>query len=343
MKKLLLLVLLSFSNTSFGFDSYPAFSLLGEDYKGDPSTNTEIKNMPPILSQDGLNICYGFAAVTLYQQFQCRELKTDCSKIPASQTPSPLYMASLGADAKSKRGASEDPDEIPTSPAGNSERSLVGFANGGGGYADSCYPFDQFVANHKNSMSETNKAFENLRATINKSKTEGGVCADCLVKQLNDDFGLRTDNQAVLKAVASGSFEKFLFDIFLKNCQTMAPMTPGFQVHTWPNETADYKPPTYKQMMSKMQEILSSKRAFSVGLCLDEKKPLDGSCKKPHDTVISGYQMFCKPDHTCREALKITNSWGQDWQDENHGGWVDAQTFFEYVDKGPKNLTWLTK
>lgn len=339
----MLLVLVLISEICFAENEYPAFSLLAPNYSPDKKTTIEVQRMPPIRSQDGLNICFAFSSWTLFQQYQCTEQKKNCSAVPSAESPSPLFLASLSGKSKdSPDSGGGDSYGISYSKGGNAFNSLTKLKDEGGGYAESCYPLDQFISAHRNDVKEMNQAFEGIRKDFyEKNKTEGSICTDCLVKALDSEFQIKRDNQEVLKALAQDSFDKFLFDIFLKDCPTVVE-APMMAIQGWPSKGEKV---TYEKALGKMKEVLKSGRPFSMGACLKNvpTSPNGLECTSSHDFVVSGFRKFCKPDGTCRESLKVANSWGQDWQDKNNEGWVDAKTLYEHMYTGPNSLSWITR
>ena len=97
MKKLILVVLVLNSIIVMATD-YPAFVPISRTCQEIKSTAVEAPNMPKIRSQDGLPICHGFAAWTIFAQFKCSALNqgnADCKHLDPNKYPSPLYMACL--------------------------------------------------------------------------------------------------------------------------------------------------------------------------------------------------------------------------------------------------------
>ncbi len=303
-----------------------------------------VKNMPRVRSQDGLNICFGFAAWTLFNQAVCKESDKDqnnpnnCLNLDPKKTISPLHLASYSSSEKN-RGA-KGFDRIPYNEGGASGSSLKGLFRNELAYAESCYAYDQFVNKYKNDKERMNAAFEKLR-TKYFSNTEGSVCVDCLVKDLDQNFSIKSNNQEVLKALGSRSFDKFLFDIIFNKCEDVVDVGRKFTINAWPSTNN----PSADETLNKIKEILATNTPLSIGACLDKKSASLSArdCDTGHDFVISGYRKFCKPDNTCREALKIQNSWGEDWQQDNNDGWVDAQNLLQYTDKGQNSIVWLSK
>jgi hypothetical protein len=250
---------------------------------------------------------------------------------------SPLALSVLGASADYKK--KEGSDAFPYSASGgNSIKALTLLSSLGGAENEACYPFDQFLIKHQNSSNkEMNDAFERLKVKyFDKKKTEGDICTDCLIKDLDNEFGLKVDNAKVLKSLNQTTFDKFLYELMFGNCQSVSETVP-YTLNTWPNTASDFK---YDAFMDKLKNLFKGNTPVVVGGCLDSKN--FKTCTKAHDFVISGYRKVCKPNNECRETLRIQNSWGQDWQNSNSDGWVDAKNLYDYLERDKNTVGWLS-
>lgn len=347
MNKFLSLVLFLLTQVSLGATSFPIFTTLGGDFKSTDGSAIEVKNMPPMRSQDGLPICYGFSATTLYEQYSCKQSHSDCSNIPPEKAVSPIGMSILGASLEYQHKA-ESVNTIPYSAkGGNSVLALSLLSTSGVVESEACYPFDQFIQKHRNINQEMHDAFANLKKNYyDKNKTEASICTDCLVRELDSQFNIKTDNTKVLKALGEETFDKFLYDVILDRCENLIEPI-NYKLNTWPGTKKGFK---YEDMISKLKSLFQQNTPVSAGGCLDSI----GTTKKckGHDFVISGYRKYCKQTPECesnctkvgcsREALHIHNSWGQDWQDQNNDGWVDAKTLYDYLERDKDALAWLS-
>ncbi|RYZ86571.1 MAG: hypothetical protein EOP06_14260, partial [Proteobacteria bacterium] len=89
----------------YGFSSIPSVFQKTSDA-------VEVKNMPPVRSQDTIGICYTFAPSALLEHEYCREEKLDCSQIDDSQRPSVLALTKYAVDGQTLSDSS-DPNLYP--------------------------------------------------------------------------------------------------------------------------------------------------------------------------------------------------------------------------------------
>lgn len=79
-------------------------------------------------------------------------------------------------------------------------------------------------------------------------------------------------------------------------------------------------------MIEKVKEVLKSGNPLTFDdVCLNYS---NSKCTQTHSLVIAGYRKMCKSDGTCRDVVKVQNSFGKDWQEQNADGWLDAETLF---------------
>lgn len=66
-------------------------------------------------------------------------------------------------------------------------------------------------------------------------------------------------------------------------------------------------------------------------------------CVDMHAVVISGYKRICQKSdkNKCEDALKIENSWGEDWQKKNDDGWVQAKSFLDKTGYLSQQFMWI--
>ena len=74
----------------------PAFTTFGSGFTPKKETEIVITNMPKVMSQDTLGICYSFAAAAVMQANNCRIQRQDCPNLSEADTFSPLDVARFG-------------------------------------------------------------------------------------------------------------------------------------------------------------------------------------------------------------------------------------------------------
>ncbi len=338
MLQIFMVVLFSLSSFAYG-QAYPAFTTLSAQYNPVISSQILVKNMPGFHSQDGFPGCGGWAASTIFLHYQCKEENKNCPNPPPSpkDIPSPLFMSTFGIKASANALPFSNPD-------GHSVAGVLqGFKDKSYAKSDSCYPFDQFVSDHKNDREKMKDLFLKLKTDYDKSKSEGTACIDCLVSELNKDFSFQNNNvtdlrATVTKALSAESFDKFLYAIFMKDCKAGVSITKMYDIQFWPPENTK---PSFEETMNKVKSVLNEQRPFTITSCLTEIKRA-AQCSTAHGFVISGYRKYCKGDGKCREALRVHNSWGMDWQKENNDGWVDAETLYNHMKETPLFMNYIT-
>ena len=154
------------------------------------------------------------------------------------------------------------------------------------------------------------------------------TCPDCLnqaasnlSKLLPIDFNNEKGKRSIAIGLQQNSFEEFLFEIILRNCEGMLHNSPEFSF--FPGKEGA----SQADVQVKIIEVLN--KGYPVGfsgVCVDRKNSAD-KCGS-HSVVITGYQKLCNPNNRCKELYKIHNSWGIEWQQlYTKNGWVDAEIF----------------
>ncbi|VVE07356.1 hypothetical protein PIN31009_02437 [Pandoraea iniqua] len=96
----------------------------------------------------------------------------------------------------------------------------------------------------------------------------------------------------------------------------------------------------YKQAIEVIRTALADQRPLALGnICLD-KTPTAEGCKNSHEVVVVGLKSTCDAKNRCTDAIRVVNSWGDDWQKDNGDGWVDAKTLLDRTFYKPPILVW---
>jgi hypothetical protein len=102
-----------------------------------------------------------------------------------------------------------------------------------------------------------------------------------------------------------------------------------------------------QKFVDKAKEVLQTGRPLALaGICLGEENADNCNAPNRHASIIAGYRRVCNkpnsrdPGAKCRDVLKIVNCWGKSWQDENDGGWVDAETLLRHTKLQKNALGW---
>lgn len=336
----------------------------------------EIVDMPRVRSQDSLGLCYSFTAATLIDRQTCVDKGISCSTMPDELRVSPLDMARYGKVPPNGMAREDRENYSGIEESGKLDLTLKNALRAGGAIAsEACAPFYQIVANNPDPVrrEEIEKNFwKRLKHLYEQSKLRPG-CTECeietatAIEEFRKDFALKSSNEEILRAFAQDSFAKFLDKALIaEDCGFMglAEINPKYNVQVFPSSdlpanTADKFEKSYKDMVNQIKTVLKDKKVpLGLNFCAQQGALTVKSMKEcspsqdetssvtgfGHSVVISGYRRVCKNgDKDCYDALKVENSWGQQWQDENNDGWVDARELIKRSFFAKASLTWLEK
>lgn len=350
------LVAVFFTFASQAFANNLGFVPVSSDYKKSISDEAVVTNMAPVRSQDSLGICYSFVAGTIIDTVRCKIKNTDCSKLPSDQKASVLDLGRFGITS----------DKDPSVNKGESHYDFKGIYEGGhpalildrlkrsGSYvSEKCAPFDQIVNksdSHLRNLEMLDASWSRLQSTYNNYKSKERDCPTCAadfastaIDDIRQDFELKSSNTQILKAFAEESYSKFLDKLLVpEECQTnwrkMLRYPSTVEAEHFPKED---KKNYYEETMKKIKEVLKMDLPMGLSFCMDSGASSLKSCKNGHGVVITGYRKFCKAPNNCREALKVQNSWGSQWQKDNDDGWVDAKVILDRSGYEKASLTWM--
>lgn len=330
----------------------PVYTKFGKGFEVQKNSEIVIANMPRVLSQDTLGLCYSYSAAALLTAENCRIKKADCSKIPDSEVFSPLDMARFGQDADGENTYSSSYRGIRD--GGPAAHTLeIGAFFVGSAASQECASLDKLLTKlggSKNYEKAQDVVFKKLKESYQGFKKIDPKCEKCL----NDFFAtardttlnnleVKNDNLALLKAFSEDSYEKFFDRLVLpRECARAKNMAfyegkNSTKMNIFPNEE---RTASVSESVQKTKEVLSRGHALLVeGVCMDEKPAKE--CKNSHALVINGYRRVCDKAKNCYDAVKLHNSYGQAWQDAFDGGWVDAESFFKSVKRGRNFLSWI--
>lgn len=345
----------------------------------DPSYNFKIENMPKIQSQDTVGSCFGCGPATIAQKYACdtdsgiKSLGINCASLPNDKLISQFSGVAWAdtndrglPDAKQKEGMPESHANIrlykEATKYSSGANALMHASSTFSFMPESCFPFDQLVKKYGHGEKGPNFLFEN---TYNKTKelylknrrkpTEAdGICENCL-KTISEDFGTSFSPAALSTALTKATYGQFLFTLIFHNCKPISfSQQPTFNQFPGEGETAEPK----AKLFEKIKEVLDEKHPVLIrGVCLQYDSQLK-KCSSSHTIVVNGYRRVCPatnlnsaptPDlksSECKLQVKLHNCWGQDWQNSNEQGWVNADSFIEHINFGKTHvstgaLSWL--
>lgn len=318
----------------------PAFILVPSNYKEVTGTKYEIENMPRIRSQDSVGACHAFSATVLIQKYYC-ELKkvSDCAGLPADKEISPIgvlqYSDAYEPGKEPKNYVKNT--SIQLNAGGAALVALINAKNNFSFYRESCFPFDQFVEKFgasKDVMNTTLAKLEDFyKKNKYKNKTEADAaeaCESCLSEKIQPISGI-FPTEKYLENIHMGlkkdTFGEFLYEtIFSSGCKTIDLPSPSLSIFPDVQKTTAT---TKDDIKNKVIEVVKSGLPVSIGeICVARAQAKDG-CGL-HEFIVSGTKQVCDSGK-CRELFKVQNSWGQEWQKEFNGGWVDAESILDNI------------
>lgn len=320
---------LLFSAVCAWAENYPAFVTMPNATLVSKGEVIEAQNMPDARSQGGLPVCYGMTAWYAFMQFQCKQSGADCKSLSADNIPSPVMLGALGMDRDlhDKYGRTYN-KVVPYSLGGGALNALDHMSGEDEVWADACFPLERMIQKFGGNNRKMFNSFEALRTQFfDKNKSEGKVCMTCLLDTLRNDFDLNSDLATAQQALDENVFDKFLFDLFVKNCKKKASIGE-FSLGGWPSMSETR---SYDGFISRLTGLLKRNTPVLADICLDQKNVRSGQCKSGHAVVIAGFRKVCKGSE-CTDYLKVINSWGESWQKQNSDGWVDGRNLYEYMD-----------
>lgn len=345
-----------FSNQVFAQATFMKF---GEGFTATKNSEISLKNMPPVLSQDSLGLCFSYAAATIMNYENCRIMKTDCTNLKDEDAFSAFDLARFGQSVKGEEAQYE-----------SSYRGIV--EGGGGAYtletaalfvgssaSEACHSLDKILQKMGGASGLSDpiqvEAFERLRQHYEKFKGVKLECETCVESYFNafrkdmcNQFQIPDDNARLLKIFKEESSAKFFDRFFMPNCQRAHNRAyfegkGKMQIDFFPNKAMkDSNEKKYKASISKIKEVLKDGHPLMLqNICMEKRTK--GKCPegKGHGVVISGYKKMCDGAGVCYDAIRIQNSWGEAWQKEFNGGWVSAQEALDSTNYEEQSLAWL--
>ncbi|MFM6929618.1 MAG: hypothetical protein ACKOX6_14205 [Bdellovibrio sp.] len=319
-------------------------------------TAVEIKNMPPLMSQDTIGICYAVASSTLLTAENCRSQKTDCAHISEKDIFSPLDLAQFGGAINGDKASPYSYEIREGGNIGNVTQRIA--MDLGYSVSEDCQSLDKVlskIGGAKEGAQIQAAVWKNLKAkydgfkkkcptcTADSYSTGGNDQADELSKFVKDqNLNIKKTNQEVLSAFAQDSYERFLYDLL-----TPAECRRTSRAAVFMNQgkvKVDFYPENgkgnYDEMMKNIKTVLGTGRPLGLGnVCL--AKVVTKDCTdESHAVVIAGYRKVCNQKNECRDSLKVINSWGQSWQDKNNDGWLDAKALLDSTTYQNWSLSW---
>ncbi|WP_413293385.1 hypothetical protein ACLSU7_18550 [Bdellovibrio sp. HCB185ZH] len=338
----------------------------------------EIKDMPPVLSQDSFGLCYGFSAAAVLNYWNCVAIKKTnkdfkCSDMPESQRFSPVAISRYNGEAIDEGMDDSEFEELWQS---GSPKKVFDAVAGRMGRApsESCASLDQFLSKATaggtaNGYSETQaqiwlalyESYKNVRKKAKCPTCSSDAYAAGEAEKVAGTFNVDSDkdNAKVLQSFGKDSFAKALNELmYPKKCsdpsqsvELKLPMT----VKSFPPKNLA-KNDGFQIMMDQVVKNLDKNIPTVVMFCSAKNpskqcdrqfKSVSGSVypyNENHGAVITGYKKFCPTGNSkekCYYSVKLQNSYGKQWQKENNDGWIDARSVIDNSFYEQNKLVWL--
>ncbi len=302
------------------------YQTAGGDYRDRAGTVREITPNTPIKSQDGIGVCYGFSSTSLLEHYRCRELNLSC------KNPGDL-LSTLDVSSHHRNMSIQDGGE--TYRVLNSiERKLLVVK-------EECAQFSSLVHKLLDSKGRTYSSEEggwnfltekwNEYKGLNASRKRND-CVSCLADDIKNTLvTVQTPKDQLVTAFNTArSLGEFMYKALLPlHCLDESKMAkiPPFKAKTYP----EYKEsPTVDSIMAKVESLLNENIPLEIGICTAYANPTGCIEGQGHSVALFGIKEVCsRSTGDCKKMVKIKNSYGQSWQNQNDDGWVDLRNLAE--------------
>lgn len=325
-----------------------------------PDTLIEITNMPRLVNQGATGVCYAATASVLIDQATCKYYDyEDCTQMPEDKRASVMDMTRfLTKDSWHGNPVSRG-EYLGLEFDGGSLSQMLFIALYGGGMTafmqDSCAPFDLLhsqLPDAAEAQQHDLKMWKKFKESYNEFQLKG--CTDCaesfaekMVSDLKAEFDIRFSLERLPLAYQESDYRAFL-DVLLipEECLNMdktVNIPPDLALESFPYKD-EYT--NYDELMGVIKVNLRKEVPMGLSFCaaidFDLENPV-GCEQEGHILVIHGYKKVCDSENNCKDALRVQNSYGQVWQDNNNDGWLDAKTLLDRTTYFSVALTWVER
>jgi hypothetical protein len=333
------ILLFNLSNSVWA--EFPYETLTDQFTNTDSKSFHELSNLPPIKSQDGIGLCYGFAATTILEYYRCRELVLSCKQ--SENALSTLDVSSYNSTNKALKEGGDSYAILDHLKKSN--RKIA---------AESCVPFSslvhQFSSNNKsnekygwNILVETWKKFKKLQSE-NYNSNNLISCSNNIKANITN---LDTNEDQINNALkTANSLESFLYQVLLpKKCldDQIKLEIPPFETNRYPLSSIDFDK---KKIAEKIEQVLLNDIPLVLNICGDPA--IDNKCPENsgHALTLTGIKESCDANNSnCKTFVKVNNSYGNTWQLNNNNGWVDLESLLNTSEVFQKFnvISWINK
>lgn len=273
----------------------------------------EVPFIPGIKDQKQTDICFAFAATTLLEHHRCAIM--NLKNCPAGGSISPedvlarknqLVKSSAASAKQAEIGDAKIVLDILSKETSNGPLRLP---------PDSCKPFLNLI----NGLQSNYRNFCAKRIPLSGSNPTN-------IQSMREEFLRLNGWQNPVPRIPQSCWNPNTMD---SNTIDIPPFTvKSERIQVRPENKLSvnsYKDtPEVGLLASKMQALIEQKKPFALAYCgLPPKSPKE-DCKS-HQVVVTGFKSVTfDPKRGCNFAVKISNSWGTQWQKNHHDGWVDG-------------------
>lgn len=294
------------------------YKVIESNFNATSFKSYEVKNMPPIKSQDGLRNCFAQTSATMIEWYRCKYYNK-CTSSSDDQR-----LSAIDLSRHQTKPASQFPDIDGGHPI-----DVLRNARSYSVVKEECLKTNEILYNEN----EDNDAylyflkdyFTREKRICGKRSLSDQEYNEMFITNLNHKFG------EILAQVVkeSNTMEAFLYNALItkKGCTSQTAHTPSnYEVNYYPKK----EQPTPEKIIEMCKSLLL--QDVPVSLLIED-----------HALVISGIKEACNKEGKCEILLKVVNSYGQSWQNQYDNGWLKASALINSSMKhtGPK-LTWIT-
>jgi hypothetical protein len=309
-----------------------AFKFIPEDWK---QTQEKVLSLPSgfeALNQDPFPLCFAVTASTLIDLINCKN--GECNK---ENRVSFLSLAKYGGKAF--------PLETSKNvyiPESGSTLATINYLKKGGKFSKykNCN-YEKFTNKLKENKSLTlaskNEQFNEIFKQYKKYYKYNKYLTIYYTRLWLEEMKFWNPDVSEAKALSFLSLntaEQAKEELIHTYCEENLQVT---QPNNFEIKSIKIDPVKIKDIEKVIDNNLDKKIFTAITFCFNET--LDKACKTSHIVIITGKSIYTKEDKSMK-AYKILNTWGQEWQNNNKDGWIEASNFLSYT---YGELIWLVK
>jgi hypothetical protein len=343
--KFLIFAVALFFNQSLRAE-YP-YVIPNKSYNIENSKAYEVTSMPPIKAQDYLGMCYGFSATAILENYRCRKLNIDCSE--PHELISTLDVSSYSYSTRNLILIGTPNTTNNLGEGGSSMAIFINIQKSNRKIArEECAKFASLINNSEERSTE-NIGWDFL---INKWKEYKGLgpdkkrndCVSCIVESIKDTLvNVTTPAEQIKSALLSSKDQnEFLYKMLLPVECLQEPQivnVPTFETKVYP---APDEKVSKVVLAQKIESLILSNIPMQLSICTRDEDPCPPGAG--HALVLSGIKEVCSSSEgKCKKVVKVQNSYGMSWQNQNNDGWLDLDTLVDASVRkdADDNISWI--